>query len=568
MAKIRWVNPVSADFNIAADWSRGRVPGPADAAILGALGATAYTVTATTAEAVGSIQLGSTATLEIAAGAFTASAGTGSASGSGANAGVIQIDNKAVFAVGGAIDNIGAITLNSLGAGAEITLIADTTLSGAGHVTLNHHANNLILGVTAATVLTNIDNTISGSGQLGDGQMTFVNQAAGVVDATGAQALTVDTGTNAIANAGLMEATRGGFLTIGSAIEGKGGEIFADAGSFVEIMADVTGGRLDTARTATASGTILLDFGVTATVKGTLSNAGSIELGGLGAVAPTRLAFKTAATLVGGGTIFLQGKGLITGAKPGAVLTNVDNTLAGSGDIGAGRLILINDAAGVIRPVGDLTLNTGANTITNAGTIETLGGGKLEVKSAVANTGVIEAGGGTLTLDAAVTGSGAVEIAAGTLDIANAGAAEAVAFTGKRGKLELDQSQTYGGAVSGFSSKGKTKLDLRDIGFVGSGEATYSGDKAGGVLTVTDGTHTAAIDLVGAYRTAVFTAADDGHGGTVVTAARPGAAAAPVHRLAQAMAGLGPASPPGAHASAEPWRASLSMLAASRGHVA
>ena len=51
---------------------------------------------------------------------------------------------------------------------------------------------------------------------------------------------------------------------------------------------------------------------------------------------------------------------------------------------------------------------------------------------------------------------------------------------------------------------------------------TLSGTAKGGVLTVSDGTHTALIDLKGDYLGATFTAASDGHGGTVVTATTPG----------------------------------------------
>ena len=48
-------------------------------------------------------------------------------------------------------------------------------------------------------------------------------------------------------------------------------------------------------------------------------------------------------------------------------------------------------------------------------------------------------------------------------------------------------------------------------------EASFSGDASGGVLTVTDGTHTAHIHLAGDYTASTFVAASDGHGGTIVT---------------------------------------------------
>jgi hypothetical protein len=70
------------------------------------------------------------------------------------------------------------------------------------------------------------------------------------------------------------------------------------------------------------------------------------------------------------------------------------------------------------------------------------------------------------------------------------------------------------------------------------------------VLTVTDGTHTAKITLVGDYTGSTFTVSSDGHGGTKVV--DPTVAVAPPwrigpeplfpHPLVAAMAGFGGAS--------------------------
>jgi hypothetical protein len=97
---------------------------------------------------------------------------------------------------------------------------------------------------------------------------------------------------------------------------------------------------------------------------------------------------------------------------------------------------------------------------------------------------------------------------------------EAVNFLGL-GTIELSDSQHYSGQVSGFSATGGATLDLADIGFVGAGEATFSGTASGGVLTVTDGTHTANITLQGDYLGATFVSSADGHGGTDVVAKSP-----------------------------------------------
>ena len=63
MTQIHWKSAVSADFNTAADWSTGNVPGAADDAILDATGG-AFTVSTSTAETVNSIQTAANATLD------------------------------------------------------------------------------------------------------------------------------------------------------------------------------------------------------------------------------------------------------------------------------------------------------------------------------------------------------------------------------------------------------------------------------------------------------------------------------------------------------------------------
>jgi hypothetical protein len=110
--------------------------------------------------------------------------------------------------------------------------------------------------------------------------------------------------------------------------------------------------------------------------------------------------------------------------------------------------------------------------------------------------------------------------------------------------LELAQSQGYTGAITGFSKTNSTSLDLVDISFVSSTEATFSGTSKSGVLTVTDGTHTAHITLVGNYTKSTFVASSDGHLGTIVVdpKAKGGAAMiAPspsLHPLIAAMAAM------------------------------
>ena len=277
------------------------------------------------------------------------------------------------------------------------------------------------------------------------------------------------------------------------------------------------------------------------TLHGAVTNTGSINLANI--ISFTHLVVGAEGlTLTGGGTVSLsENKDNLILGEAGDTLTNVDNTISGAGFIGdlnqVGTFTLVNQAAGVIDAKGPvhLIIDTGANIITNAGVIEATGRGGGLILSAVDNTGTLKAAGGNLTVDGAVTGAGSATINGATLAFGSS-FTENVTFTGTTGVLELAQSQSYAGKVRGFSLTGGTSLDLDDIGFVSAGEATFSGNATSGVLTVTDGAHTAHITLIGDYTGATFVAGSDGHGGVSIvdTHAGVGASIAPparhVHR--------------------------------------
>jgi hypothetical protein len=258
-----------------------------------------------------------------------------------------------------------------------------------------------------------------------------------------------------------------------------------------------------------------------------------------------------------GGDLDLGAGSRVLGASATSTLTNVGSKFIGAGQLGAGRMKLINRAAGVIAADSAgaaLVIDTGSNTITNAGQIESLGKGGLMIESAVNNSGQIIVTGGLLTASQAITGAGAVRISGGTADFASS-FSEKVTF-GATGVLELAKSQSYAGTISGFSKTGATSLDLLDIAFGAKTKATYVGTTTAGTLTVTDGTHTARIKLSGDYSATTFTAASDGHGGTTVV--DTAGASASATRFVAAMAAFGANSPgvavagPGALRGPEP----------------
>jgi hypothetical protein len=84
------------------------------------------------------------------------------------------------------------------------------------------------------------------------------------------------------------------------------------------------------------------------------------------------------------------------------------------------------------------------------------------------------------------------------------------------GELKLGASVGFSGTIASFRQG--DFLDLADIAF-GSGTTlgfSEAPSNMSGTLTVSDGTHTAHILLLGQYTAGQFTVANDGHGGTLI----------------------------------------------------
>ena len=90
--------------------------------------------------------------------------------------------------------------------------------------------------------------------------------------------------------------------------------------------------------------------------------------------------------------------------------------------------------------------------------------------------------------------------------------------SGATGSLILDASSQFTGTIAGLnSSEPFNKIDLADIAFGSNTTVTYLASSADtGTLTVSDGTNTANIALLGQYSPTSFNIASDGHGGTTV----------------------------------------------------
>ena len=377
------------------------------------------------------------------------------------------------------------------------------TISGAGTLALAGGTDAVKAGAALTTAKVTQGGVAAAAFATSLGYAGVWTQGAGVISVAAGETLTF-TGTGNLF---------GGTLTGAGTVALKGGS-----------------DRLQGARLA---GQLTIS-GAAVTLSGTLQNSGVVTAASGGLVVAL-----AGATLTGGGQLTLTNLATnkIAGAGGAAKLTNVNNVISGGGQLGGGQMILVNEAGGTItgNAATALVINTGVHTISNAGALEGASNPGLTIVSAVNNSGTLIAQAGTLTLEGVVTGAGTAAVNAGTL-IAQKAFSENVAF-GTTGRLVLADSQAYAGTISNFSKTKGTSLDLEDIAFA-SAKASYSGTTAAGVLTVTDGTHTAKIHFSGNYTGASWVLSKDSSGGTIVVdPARPVARSAPL--LIQSAAGFG-----------------------------
>jgi hypothetical protein len=286
---------------------------------------------------------------------------------------------------------------------------------------------------------------------------------------------------------------------------------------------------------------------------GTINNAGTITESGAGNTTYIRLG-SSVVTLSGGGALVLSGgtgNDQIIPVSANARLDNVNNTISGGGQIGAGdTLYVTNEAAGVIDATlaGGIVINLAGVQMINAGMLEATGS-NLSVTNSVFNTGTIIANGGNVTIGGNVNGTGAEQLyGTSNLEIGSSvggAAAQTVTFeSGSSGTFKIDQAQNFNGSVVGLATNGPivSEIDLANLSYA-TASLTYAGTTTSGVLTVTDGTIVSTIKLTGDYTQANFALGMDSGGHTLVTYNGTGMAAIPasgsVNRMAAAMAAMG-----------------------------
>jgi autotransporter passenger strand-loop-strand repeat protein len=173
--------------------------------------------------------------------------------------------------------------------------------------------------------------------------------------------------------------------------------------------------------------------------------------------------------------------------------TNLGRLIIDHGGVANDTLTNSDDFGGTIRPSHVFVSGTANNTILQAD------GQEIVYAGGVANNTVIE--GGLLDFkNGSSNGTGAITF------IADLG-----------GTLKIECSSTFSGLLDGFGKM--DKIDFSDIAFTpGVTHTTWTPHgPTMGTLAVTDGTHTADIELLGHYPAASFHVNTDNHGGTIVT---------------------------------------------------
>jgi hypothetical protein len=461
---IYWKGTVpSGSFTSAGNWVQSSVPGISDIAEL----TTGATVTVSTGAPVTVLGVNLALGTLLINTDFTATEGTAI----GSNKGTIEVNNGAQFSVGGAVKNVNTINVNS---GKLAVDDFDLTVNGGGLIGLG--GNGATLVVSAGRTLVNVDNTIAGQGTIIDAG-TLVNQSSGIIEATHSSGtLFLDIATR---NQGTIEAidllgasrlqingsvinnTGGGVIrAVGSSTVGIGtdstiigGTVTAQsAGTLFITGTNVTfdGGKsvIPTNTMITIKGDVDLNPDAVLNLKGTINNSGSIDAGGSGTLIVQPSGSNSIVTLKGSGTINIGDHAAqITGGGSAVIFDNVNNKINGGGKIGGAGLTLKNEIGGTIDANdGTLIIDTGANTITNAGSLNA-GAGTLVIASNLSNTGKLNADNGMVYVAGKATGGTAIISGLGSAALEfGAAASTATKFAvGTTGQLILADSAEYTG---------------------------------------------------------------------------------------------------------------------------
>jgi autotransporter passenger strand-loop-strand repeat protein len=417
----------------------------------------------------------------------------------------------------GVVDvDAGGLTSDSIVASGGVETVSGFAFFGFPADAIGTTINNG--GVQQVLADGNASNTV-----VNNGGLQYVSGLPGPFP-VGAEAFVEDT---LITNGGIQEVLD---FSIASGTTVNSGGLQFVSGTFTSALPVRVGG--------TASDTVIngggieeiLDFGAAI---GTIVNSGGYELLN-GGIASATIVNVGAADLIWSSGIardtqVLGGLEVVEGPATGLIAGSVFDTTVIGGD-----QIVFGSAAGttvisgfqvvwsggvangtVVNGKGSFELVVGGSAFNDfvfSGGTELVSAGGIASGSQVGVGGVQFVQNGAQAFADAIDG-GLVDVQAGGLAFVN--------FTSNGGILQLDASQIFSGTIGGFASPAGVNeaIDLRDIAFTSATTANFTeaANNSSGTLTVTDGTHTATLTLLGQYSTANFTLSSDGHGGTLIT---------------------------------------------------
>ncbi len=494
-----WLGTINNNFGTAANWSANHVPTASEDALISTL--TADTVTASSAEDVGSISVASKDTLDISSVdnfttnvfSFTVVGTADGSSGISTVNGTIDLARGVLYFGNGQLQGSGllelAATNNSAPAALDISGSVDADGTGSIEMATGGPTDNEIIGSGVGASFTNVSETISGTGIIGNGSgLLFIN------------ASNIDTN-NSTSNSG------GSLQITGSAL----------AGSFTN----------DENVIANNSGTLILGMdGQNAAI----GNNSEIGLDGEGSTTRLEIAGNVTIDTVAsaspgdidlGGTDDSLDDQIISDGHT-ASLTLVNQQLKGAGLVGDANLTLTDELlieADDSHQNHALLLSTGNNTIINsAGAVMEANGGELIVVSSVNNAGTIAAIDGTVLLGNGsegvnITGSGAVDIGQDSFLQLDGTTSGDVTFTGDDATLNLLGS--IGGEIVGASVS--DSIDFAPFSM--SNRLRWVQTSAnGGVLSLvsSSGTTIQSVRLAGSFVTSDFSISVSGEAGTQI----------------------------------------------------
>ena len=274
----------------------------------------------------------------------------------------------------GTITNQGVLTMetdstNNIGNIPDTRFVVNSavTLTGAGEVVLTGSET----GFTGEGVLTNVNNTIRGFGQI---QVTTINQ--GTIAVEGGK-LSLESSIEIDNSSGAITIAADAGLNMGTGMI-LGGTITATLGSTV---------RDGTLNGITLSGTLTEEINTGTVLAGTIINQGTLTFAidgtnNIGGVPDTRFSINEQATLSGGGEIVLTGNE--TGFAGSGTLTNANNTIRGFGQI---QVTTINQGT-IIAEGGQLQV---LRDLTGSGEIQISAGAELEFNASLLSMNKISA---------------------------------------------------------------------------------------------------------------------------------------------------------------------------------